>query len=102
MIDRYLAVIENSFDDVKPYWVQYVSSYIFDYIVEANDYVEMILSADKFAAAKTNGSFNKEYYKLLWFKTKYVTLNEINSGALCLSSLIYTAWVDAGKPILDN
>jgi len=102
MVDNYLNVIENSFEEHKPFYVKNVQDYIFDYIVESNDYVEMILSADKYASDKTSGKFDKEYYRLLWFKTKYVTINEINSAALCLSSLIYSAWVDAGKPILEN
>ncbi len=102
MVDKYLNVIQNSFEEIKPYYIKYVKDYIFDYIVEANNYVEMILSADKYASGKTGGTFDKEYYRLLWFKTKYVTISEINSAALCLSSLIYTAWVDAGKPVLEN
>ena len=101
MVDKYLNVIQNSYEENKPYYVQYIKDYIFDYIVEANDYVEMLLSADNYASGKTGGKFDKEYYRLLWFKTKYVTINEINSAALCLSSLIYTAWVDAGKPVME-
>ncbi|MCX6174557.1 MAG: hypothetical protein NTZ27_07405 [Ignavibacteriales bacterium] len=102
MVDKYLNVIGNSFEENKPYYIQYIKDYIFDYIVEANDYVEMILSADNYASGKTDGKFDTDYYRLLWFKTKYVTITEINSAALCLSSLIYTAWLDAGKPILEN
>lgn len=102
MVDKYLNSIEKNYDDQIPYYVNSIPSLIFDYIVEANNYVELILSADKFAAKKTDGKFDSEYYRLLWFKTKYVTLNEINSAALSLSSLIYSAWMDAGKPILEN
>lgn len=102
MVDKYLNSIEKNYDDQIPYYVNSIPSLIFDYIAEANNYVELILSADKFAAKKTDGKFDKEYYRLLWFKTKYVTLNEINSAALSLSSLIYSAWMDAGKPILEN
>lgn len=102
MVDKYLNSIEKNYDDQIPYYVNSIPSHIFDYIVEANNYVEMILSADKFAAKKTDGKFDKEYYRLLWFKTKYVTLNEINSAALSLSSLIYSAWMDAGKPVFEN
>ena len=102
MVDKYLNVIEYSFEENMPYYINYVKDYIFDYIVEANDYVEMILSADNYASGKTSGKFDKEYYRLLWFKTKYVTISQINSAALCLSSLIYTAWFAAGKPVMEN
>ena len=102
MVDKYLQVIENSIIEARPFYVSKVTDFVFDYIVEANDYVEMILSADKNASAKSNGKYDREYYRMLWFKTKYITLNEINSAALCLSSLICSAWVDAGKPNLEN
>ena len=102
MVDKYLNSIEENYDDQIPYYVNSIPILIFDYIAEANNYVELILSADKFAAKKTDGKFDKEYYRLLWFKTKYITMNEINSAALSLSSLIYSAWMDAGKPVFEN
>jgi len=102
MIDNYLFVIEKSADDQSPYYVNSIPSFIFDYIVGSNSYVEMLLSADKFASKKTDGKYDKEYYRLLWFKTKYMTITSINSAALSLSSLIYSAWVDAGKPVFEN
>jgi len=101
MLDNYLFVVEKSAMDQAPYYVNSITHFIFDYIVEANNYVEMILSADKFASQKTDGDYNKEFYRLLWFKTKYITINEINSAALSLSSLIYSAWIDAGKPVSE-
>ncbi|MHB8929332.1 MAG: S1/P1 nuclease [Melioribacteraceae bacterium] len=102
MLDQYLNILEKNYDDQIPYYVNSIPSMIFNYIAEANNYVELILSADKFASKKTDGKFDKEYYRLLWFKTKYITINEINSAALSLSSLIYSAWMDAGKPVLEN
>lgn len=102
MVDQYLNSIEKNYDDQIPYYVNSIPSMIFNYIAEANNYVELILSADKFAAKKTDGKFDSEYYRLFWFRTKYVTINEINSAALSLSSLIYSAWMDAGKPVLEN
>jgi len=35
---------------------------------------------------------------LLWFKTKYVTKIQFESAYNSLASLIFTAWVDGGKP----
>jgi hypothetical protein len=102
MIDDNLKAIESSFVKQTPSYIKDVRSYIFDYIYESNSYLEVLLSADKSASEKTGGSFNKEYYRLMWFKTKYVTVSEFNSAALSLASLIYSAWKDAGKPILEN
>ncbi|MCL4547495.1 MAG: hypothetical protein M1495_02905 [Bacteroidetes bacterium] len=102
MVDDSLNAIKNGFLLQNPFYVKDLSGYIFDYIMESNSYVEMLLSADKYSSGKTDGKFNKEYYRLLWLKTKYITINEFNSGALSLASLIYSAWVDAGKPKIPD
>lgn len=102
MIDRNLIEIEKKFVEQKSFYIQNISEYVFDYITEANNYAGTILSADRYCSAKSGGKPNEDYYRLFWFKTKYITVNEINSAALGLSSLIYTAWVDAGKPVLED
>lgn len=102
MLDRYLSIIEKNYDDQIPYYVSSIPNMVFNYITESNSYVELILLADKFASKKTDGKFDSEFYRLLWFKTKYVTIKEINSAALSLSSLLYSAWMDAGKPVFEN
>lgn len=102
MVDANLDQLKNSFRKQTPYYVKNVLEYVFDYILESNSYLEVILSADKFASDKTNGKFDNKYYWLMWFKTKYVTENQFNSAGLCLANLIYTAWKDAGKPELEK
>ena len=102
MIDNNLKEIEAKYVAYRPVYVKDIRSYIFDYITEANDYIELILAADKFCSGKSKGDFNSDYFRLLWFKTKYMTLTEFNSAAWSLSSLIYTAWLDAGKPVLGE
>ena len=100
MVNSHLDEIKDSFKKQTPFYVKDLQGFIFNYLYESNSYLEVLLSADKFASEKTGGNFNKDYYRLLWFKTKYVTENEINSAALSLASLIYSAWRDAGKPSL--
>lgn len=102
MVDDNLDAIDSGFITQCPFEVTNLTDYIFNYIMESNSYVEMLLSADKYSSGKTDGKFNKEYYRLLWLKTKYITINEFNSGALSLANLIYTAWIDAGKPKIPN
>ncbi len=102
MVNDYIDEIKSSFEKQKPFYVKDLQNYIFNYLYESNSYLEVLLSADKFASEKTGGRFDKEYYRLLWFKTKYVTENEFNSAALSLASLIYSAWRDAGKPSLGK
>jgi len=68
---------------------------IFDYINESNTYVELILSGDKFA------SKNKDkYFELLWNRTKYVTIESINSAAKALADIVNSAYIEAGNPEL--
>jgi len=102
MVDNYLDEIKSSFKKQTPYYVKDVQAYIFDYIFESNSYLEVLLSADKSAFENAGEKFANDYLRLLWFKTKYVTENQFNSAALSLASLIYSAWRDAGKPIVER
>lgn len=102
MLNANMKELESKYEARRPVYVGNIRGYIFDYITESNDYINLVLSADKFCSEKTKDNFNEEYLRLLWFKTKYMTLTEINSAAWSLSSLIYTAWLDAGKPVLGE
>jgi hypothetical protein len=102
MFDNNLKEIESKYEAKRPFYIQDLRAHIFDYIFEANDNIELILTADKFSADRSKSDSSPDYFRLLWFKTKYMTLAEINSAAWSLSSLIYTAWLDAGKPVLGE
>ncbi len=101
MIDRYLPELENMLGKREPRYVENLEGHIFDYITESNYYCDLILSADKFSYEHSGKEFNEDYYRLLWNRTRYVTATVINEGAFELASLIYSAWVDAGKPGLN-
>ena len=101
MLNKYVNEIEERFYAIQPEYVSDLSNYIFDFITESNTYNELILAADRQASEQTSNAFNDDYYNLLWFKTKYVTFNRVSMGANRTASLIYSAWVDAGKPQLD-
>jgi len=101
MIDRYLPELENMLEKREPRYVKNLKQHIFDYITESNYYCDLILSADKFSYEHSGKEFNENYYRLLWNRTKYVTATVINEGAFELASLIYSAWIDAGKPELN-
>ena len=74
--------------------------YIFDYISDSNSLAPIIFDAD-LHALKFTEEFEDEYYKIFWFKTEYLTKLQLNFAARTLSSLIYSAWVDADKPGID-
>ncbi len=70
--------------------------FVFDYISNSNSLSPIIFAAD-LQAFKIAEDYNEEYYKILWFKTKYITKLQLNVASKVLASLIYSAWIDAGK-----
>jgi len=93
--------IENNYYVIPPQYVSDLSTYIFNYITESNSYNDMILAADKLSYERAEKNYDDNFYRLFWFKTKHVTFNRVSLGATRTASLIYSAWVDAGKPVLN-
>jgi hypothetical protein len=88
---------------IVPDSVEYVSdpiNFIFDYVLHSNSLVDTILQADDHAKIVSgwNGSGTPppSYYAALWDRTRVMTLDQMQRGTRSLSSLWYTAWVDAG------
>ena len=102
MVDRYLNEIMNSMTAGEVSHIDDVSSFIFNYITNANSVNDVLFSADNFAFNNTGSRENDDYYKLLWFRTKYITCIQFNSAATDLATLLYTAWVEGGKPSLSE
>ncbi len=102
MFDKNINVFDEKFLDMRTVYINNKLDYIFDYITESNSYVDVIFSADKFASTKSKNIFNDEYYRLLWFRTKYLTIDQVNSSAFALASLIYSAWQDSGRPKIGD
>jgi hypothetical protein len=98
IIDSNLTEIMNSMTSGKVSYVDDVSSFIFNYIANANSVGDVLLAADNLAFKVSGSRENNEYYRLLWYRTRYITCTQFNSAATDLASLIYTAWVDGGKP----
>jgi hypothetical protein len=81
--------------------VKDVSGSAFDYIYESNLLLPVVMMADTVAANVTNKDYNEEYYRLLWFRTQFVTIGEMTNAAERLASLFYTAWLEAGTPAFE-
>lgn len=80
-----------------------VNQYIFDYIYYNNKYVDSILIADNYAKSISGGSTTSSvYYDAIWSKTNKYTIKLFKNGSHALAELIYTAWVQAGKPSLTR
>jgi hypothetical protein len=79
-----------------------VQDYIFDYIYANYIYVDSIMIADNYAQALTGSNTSSAYKAALWEKTKGFTIPLFNKAANTLAELIYSAWVDAGKPDMSS
>ncbi len=102
MVDSNLTEIKNDFSAAKTVYISNPLSFIFNYITDANSVSDVIYDADLYAFKYAKSREDAEYYRLLWYKTKYITEMQIDNAARDFASLLYTAWVDAGKPAIDD
>lgn len=102
MVERYENEIVASILKDSLYSISDPLAFIFNYITESNSYNPVIFAADNFAYKFYGSRESEEYYKLIWFKTKYVTFNRMNAASNALSSFYYSAWLTAGKPNLKE
>lgn len=70
----------------------------FDVIACAWSKVSPILTADNVARAASGGSYNATYYASLWNSVHALTQARLDTASVMTASLVYTAWVDAGRP----
>lgn len=102
MVNKYIDQIAGA---IKTRNVEYVTdplNYIFDYLTISNSTAPIIFNADKLAYKQAESHGSSDYYRLMWYRTKYTTIDLISNASGVLASLIYSAWVDAGKPHLTE
>lgn len=97
MISTYIN--EISFLPDSATYIANVPNFVFNYIYQTYPYKDSLLNADLIAKSSSGGSYNSAYYTYLWNLTKNFTLQLLKKSSTALASLIYTAWVDAGKPL---
>lgn len=73
-------------------------SFIFNYLYSNYSFVDSLLIADKHAFDIAGKTYNTDYYNSLWEKTSQFTINLLEESSRSLATLIYTAWIEAGKP----
>lgn len=99
MIDRFEQQIVFTPDTAR--YVSDASRFIFDYIYENNKFVDSVYYADSLGRSK--GSTGSDvYYSTMWKASSAFTIKLFNNASKRLASLIYTAWVNAGKPQLNS
>jgi hypothetical protein len=98
MVNRYADELENSFDSTEISLVKSPLDFIFGYIFGSNSVCDVLLDADLLATKDAGNTTSDEYYRIMWFRTKYITEVQFNKAAQDFAALVYTAWVEAGKP----
>jgi hypothetical protein len=66
------------------------------------DLVEDVLQADNIAKAASGGAYDSVYYASLWNSTGGFTRTRVDSATVATASFVYTAWVDAGRPVIPG
>lgn len=96
MIDRYIDQIQFTSGSCKP--IKDVKTFVFNYLYKNNQSVNPLLQADVNALKASGGQYNDVYYTALWSETQQFTKSLLEDSSKCLAQLIYSAWIDAGKP----
>lgn len=100
MINAHVNEIIYSGDSIRK--VEDVQGYIFKYIYTNYPYIDSILAADTYARSLNSSTSSSEYKQALWDKTKGFTIKLFSDASHALAELIYTAWVEAGKPEIST
>jgi hypothetical protein len=100
MINAFLEEIIYSGDGIS--FVTDVNGYIFNYIYANYIYVDSIMAADDYAQGVAGNNTSGTYKAALWEKTRGFTIPLFKNASHALAELIYSAWVEAGKPDMNS
>ena len=100
MIDQYIDSISFKTSRIKK--VADVHTYVFKYLYKNYSFISLLLQADKQAYMKAGNQYNEIYYESLWKETRLFTIQLLQESSKTLASLIYSAWLEAGKPLIPD
>jgi len=100
MISKFLNQINYSGDDIS--FITDVNGYIFQYLYANYIYVDSVMAADDYAQGIAGNTYSDEYKEALWDKTNGFTIPLFSRASNALAELIYSAWVEAGKPDMNS
>lgn len=101
MLDKYLDQLDSIYNPCNVKKIDEPLNFIFNYISNANSVAEILYDADNDLLLEY--SINQdEYYRLMWFRTNYITKILVSTSAEDFASLLYTSWLNAGKPDLND
>ncbi len=79
-------------------WIPNTVDSVFSFVTRGWARVDTVLHADTAAKAASGGSYNSTYYAGLWSRLGGITSDQLTRASVSLASLVYTAWVNAGRP----
>jgi hypothetical protein len=100
MVDRFQSQIIYSGDSVQI--IQNIPDFVFSTIYNNYIYVDSVINADIQAKAVNSDTRSDAYYQALWNITGSFTIKLFKSASYKLACLIYTAWVNAGRPLISG
>jgi hypothetical protein len=104
MVDRYQQSIIITAGQVT--YVESALGFVFDVIYRSQSYCDSILKADDYAKQVSgwNGSGQEpaQYYTALWAKAGGFTNVVMQRAVDAFASLLYSAWVRAGRPSIPT
>ncbi|MFW5878054.1 MAG: T9SS type A sorting domain-containing protein, partial [bacterium] len=100
MVNEFSSEIEYEGEEIHE--VAKIDEYIFNYLYENYAYVDSVLLADDYAKSVNPNTDSYEYTSALWQKTEKFTIMLFQKASHALTELLYTAWLEAGKPDLTG
>jgi hypothetical protein len=98
LISRYETQIVYPVDSA--HFISNVGAYVFQYLYEDYKYVDSVLISDTYATTYGGATGTDAYYQALWAKSGDFTKRMMRTASTALADLIYTAWVQAGSPMM--
>lgn len=99
MINAYISEIGYSGFDASE--VGNVNQFVFDYIYGNIKLVDSVIWADNYAKSLSSNYSSSTYKQALWDKSRSFTVPSFERASHALADLIFTAWLQAGSPMID-
>jgi hypothetical protein len=99
MINAYIS--QFNYEGFEISEIEDVNQYVFDYLYTDYPYVDSVLAADDYAQGVAGNTNSSAYKQALWDKSQGFTIPLFSNASHALAELIYTAWVQAGSPLIS-
>jgi len=100
MINEHIDEIQ--FTGKEADYIPDVRNYIFSYLYKNYLYVDSIIAADDAAKAASEDDNSLAYKDALWGYSQGFIHEIMSDASVAIAELLYTAWVDAGRPSIES